>query len=71
MRGCIHAVRRNIHFKHIIALNIVITLSRRTGDGIGGKYDNTAVVSANTDFIFGANHAVGLHAAYFRPLDGK
>ena len=71
VRCSIDAVGGNVDFENVVALDIVILFGGRTGFHRLGQHDDAIVRSADTDFVFGTNHAERLHAADFRFLDGK
>ena len=59
----ISTVGRNIHFYQIVALHAKISGSGHSHGGIFREHHDAVVALANANLIFGANHAVALHAA--------
>ncbi len=58
VRTSIRTVGRNVHFQHIIALDIVIILRQCAWHNVIGQHDNTFMTGTDADFVFGANHSV-------------
>ena len=65
VRASVRTVRRNVHFKHIVALDIIIILGKRTRNSIFRQYDNTCMIRTDTDFVFGTNHTSRFHPTDF------
>ena len=71
VRSRIHAVRCDVHFQYVIALDIIIFFGRQADWRIAGQYDDARMVGTYADFILCANHTIRFHATQFRPFDGK
>ena len=71
MRGGIDAVGGNIDFEYIIAFEVVVFFGGGARAGGVGQDDDAVVRGADAYFVFGANHAETLGAAYFRFLDSE
>ena len=69
VRAGVGAVGRDVHLQHVVALNVVIVLGKRTRHCCFGQHDDARMVCADAYFVFGTNHAVGLYAAEFGFLD--
>ena len=65
VRACIRTVRSDIHFKHIIALDIIIIFGKSTRDSIFRQNDDTCMIRTDTDFIFSTNHTCRFYTADF------
>ena len=71
VRASVGTVRSDVHFEHIVALNVIIILGQCAWNYILRKYDDTVMAGAYTDFVFCTNHSVRLYATQFRLLDCK
>ena len=57
MRTSISSVGSNVNFNEVITFKTKIFCSRCTNYGIFGEHHNTIMSSANSNFVFGTNHA--------------
>ena len=71
VRAGISAVGRYVYFNHPVAFNTVILGSGRAYLGFLRQDDDAVVGSADTDFVFRANHAEAFNATQFGTLDGE
>ena len=71
MRSGIHTVRCDVYFQHIVALYIIIFLSRSSYYRIGRQHDDTGVIRSDTDFILGTDHPVRFDTANLGTLYRK
>ena len=71
VRAGISAVGRYVYFNHPVALDTVIFGSGRAYLGLLRQNDDAVVGSADTDFVFRANHTEAFYAAQLRALDGE
>ena len=65
VRTSIGTIRSDIHFQHIVALDIIIIFGKSSRNCISRQHDDTCMICTNTDFIFSANHPIGLNTTEF------
>jgi len=65
MRTSIGTIRSDIHFQHIVALDVIIIFGKSSRDCISRQNDNTCMIRTDAYFIFCTNHAVGLNTTEF------
>ena len=71
MGSCIDAVRCDIDFEDIVALDIVVVFCRHPDLRFCREDDNARVVCPYTNLVFGTNHTVRLDATQLRAFDGE
>ena len=67
----IGAVGGDVHLNQIVAFKFVILGGRGAYYCVLGQHDDAVVVSTDTDFVLGTNHAKAFHATQLAALDGE
>ena len=69
MAGTVHAVRRQADLEERVFLELQLLPGRSSHHGGGIEYHDAGMVAANTQFVFGANHAEAFDTADLRTFD--
>ena len=70
VRSTVIAVRSDIHFNHIVIIQMEIVFRGQTNRRVGGQYHDTVVRTADAYLVLGTDHTQTLLTANLSAFDG-